>query len=231
MKKLIVAALLLLPSTAAAQDLAPGDTDTRVKFWSIDTGVRNTYVKDAAYDPYAENDAFTQWSVGMSRTTIMRGDFSFAPGFRWDAGSSSARARGADTNLLAHRLTIPLELRYHEAKWIYFFGRLAPGAMYQRSRVVDASLSEPMVDAGWVPAADVSLGASLMFANFTPDDATSRVPRFWITPEVGYAWSGRASAAMSPKTDTDDPRAFGTLSMTGATLRGAFFRINVTTTF
>lgn len=230
MKKLIVAALLLIPAAASAQDLAPVGLDTRVKFWSIDTGVRNTFVKDAAYDPYSSNDAFTQWSVGMARTTVVRGSFSFAPGFRWDVGSSSSTARGAVTNLLGHRLTIPLEARYHEAKWLYFFGRVAPGAMYQRSRVTDAALSEPMVDSGWVPASDFSLGASLRFASFS-DDPASRAPRFWLTPEVGYSWSGRTSAALSPKTEADDPRAFGTLSMTGATLRGAFFRINVTSTF
>lgn len=230
MKKLIIAALLLLPETAAAQDLAPTGRDTRVRFWAIDTGVRNTFVKDTAFDPYSVNDAFTQWSVGMSRTSMVRGSFSFAPGFRWDVGSSSATARGATTDLLGHRLTVPLEARFHEASWLYFFGRVAPGAMYQRSKVTDASLGESMTDSGWVPASDFSLGASLMFASFS-DDPGSRAPRFWLTPEVGYAWSGRASAALSPKTEADDPRAFGTLSMTGATLRGAFFRINVTSTF
>lgn len=232
MNKLILAALLLLPATATAQtaDGVPSRADTRVKFWAIDTGVRNTFVKDAAYDPYSKNDAMTQWSVGMSRTTIVRGAFSFAPGFRWDVGSSSATARGAETNILAHRLTVPLEARYHEATWLYFFGRAAPGAVYQRSKVNDPSLGEAMIDTGWVPAADFSLGASLMFANFS-DDPTSRAPRFWITPEAGYSWAGRANAALSPKTEADDPRAFGTLSMTGVTLRGAFFRINVTSTF
>ena len=49
MKKLIIAALLLLPNLAYAQDGVAPSADTRVKFWAIDTGVRNTFVKDAAY--------------------------------------------------------------------------------------------------------------------------------------------------------------------------------------
>lgn len=239
MNKLLFVILTLLPLRALAQDVAPStlpklpNEDTRVKFWSIDTGVRSTFIKDAAYDPYSRNDALTQLSIGMARTTIVRGNLSFAPGFRWDVGSSTATARGAETNLLAHRLTVPLEARLHADTWLYVFGRFAPGAMYQRSRVQDAALAEAMTDSGWVPAADVSAGVSMMFASFVSGagSETSHAPRFWITPEVGYAWAGRASAALSPKTEADDPRAFGTLSMAGVAVRGAFLRVNVTTTF
>lgn len=238
MNKLLFVLLTLLPARALAQDVAedvapevvPRSQDTHVKFWSIDAGVRGTFIKDAAYDPYSRDDALSQFSIGMARTTIIRGNLSFAPGFRWDVGSSSATARGAETNLLAHRLTVPLEARLHADTWLYVFGRFAPGAMYQRSRVQDAALAEAMTDSGWVPAADVSAGVSMLFASFT-SSKTSHAPRFWITPEVGYAWAGRASAALSPKTEADDPRAFGTLSMAGVAVRGAFLRINVTTTF
>lgn len=230
MKKLLFVLLLALPARASAQDVDPTPSDTRVKFWSIDTGARTTFVKDAGYDPYSRNDALTQFSIGMARTTIVRGNFSFAPGFRWDVGSSASTARGAETNLLAHRITVPLEARLHAEPWLYVFGRFAPGAIYQRSRVQDAALSEAMTDSGWVPAADVSIGASIMFASFASSE-TSHAPRFWLTPEVGYAWAGRASAALSPKTEADDPRAFGTLSMTGVAVRGVFLRVNVTTTF
>lgn len=226
MKWLLFAALLLIPRGALAQD----EGGTHTKFWSIDSGVRSTYVKDAAYDPYSHNDALSQWSIGMARTTIVRSNITFAPGFRWDVGSTTATARGADTSLLAHRLTVPLELRLHAENWLYVFGRFAPGAVYQRSRVQDTSMNEPMIDTAWVPAADISLGASFRFASFV-DSGESHAPRFWITPEIGYAWAGRASAALSPKTEADDPRAFGTLSMTGVTVRGTFFRVNLTTTF
>jgi hypothetical protein len=238
MNKLLFVVLTLIPLPAFADentdDVAPEvvapSRDTHVKFWSIDGGVRTTFIKDAAYDPYSRNDALTQFSLGMARTTIIRGNFSFAPGFRWDFGSSNATARGAETNLLAHRLTVPLEARLHAESWLYVFGRFAPGVMYQRSRVKDGALAEAMTDSGWVPAADVSAGVSMLFASFS-GSPTSHAPRFWITPEVGYAWAGRASAALSPKTEADDPRAFGTLSMTGVAVRGAFLRVNITTTF
>jgi hypothetical protein len=238
MKKLTLILLALLtaaPSLAAAQTIdappiIPKRSDTRVRFWSVDTGLRNMWIKDGAYDPYSTNDALTQWSLGMSRTTYIHNQWSFAPGLRWDFGSTSATARGAETNVVAHRLTVPLELRMHVERWFYVFTRAAPGAVWQRSRVEDSSLGEALVDSGWVPAGDLSLGASLLAIN--PDsDPTSHIPRFWITPEFGYAWAGRASAALSPKTDADDPRQFGTLSMTGVALRGLFFRANITTTF
>jgi hypothetical protein len=166
----------------------------------------------------------------MSRTAYVHNQFTFAPGFRWDFGQSSATARGAAANVMAHRLTIPLELRMHVEPWFYVFGRAAPGAIFQRARVDDPSLGESLVESGWVPAGDLSLGASLLAINPT-SDPTSHLPRFWITPELGYAWAGRASPALSPKTDADDPRQFGTLSMTGVALRGLFFRANITTTF
>ena len=220
MKKLLIAALLLFPARAFAQDVAPEPASFPVKFWSIDAGMRQTFIKDHAYDPYSTNDALGQFSIGMARTTIVRGNITFAPGFRWDVGSSTATARGAETSFLAHRLTVPLETRLHAERWLYVFARFAPGAIYQRSRVVDSSISEPMIDTAWVPAADISAGASFRFA-----------PHVWATPELGYAWAGRASAALSPKTDAEDPRAFGTLSMTGVTVRGIFLRVNVTTTF
>jgi hypothetical protein len=231
MKKLLIAALLLIPTRALAQeDVVPAGVDTHTKFWSIDAGVRNTFIKDAAYDPYSKNDALGQFSIGMARTTIVRSNITFAPGFRWDVGSSTATARGAETSFLAHRLTVPLEARLHAEHWLYVFARFAPGAIYQRSRVVDTSINEALIDTAWVPAADISAGASFRFASFV-DSAASHAPRMWITPEVGYAWAGRASAALSPKTESDDPRAFGTLSMTGVTVRGVFFRVNLTTTF
>ena len=77
MKKLILAALLFVPSLASAQTIDEPSvvekrTDTRVKFWSVDTGLRNTFVKDGAYDPYSTNDALTQWSLGGSRTVYTR---------------------------------------------------------------------------------------------------------------------------------------------------------------
>lgn len=238
MKKLtfaLFAILVAAPSTAAAQTYdAPPESSTRrgthVKFWSVDMGLRNAWVRDASYDPYSTNDAFTQWSMGMARTTYVRGAFSFAPGFRWDVGSSSATARGAQTNVLAHRLTIPLELRLHADRFFYAFARAAPGLMWQRARVEDASLGEQLADSRWVAAADLSLGASFLMID-PDDDPTSHLPRFWVTPEVGYAWAARGPRGLSPSVDENDPRQFGTLSMNGVALRGMFLRVNITTTF
>jgi hypothetical protein len=118
----------------------------------------------------------------------------------------------------------------HVERWFYVFGRAAPGAIWQRARIEDASLGEPLVDSRWVPAGDLSVGASLLAIN-TDSDASIHIPRFWITPEVGYAWAARGSRALSPKVDENDPRQFGTLSMNGVALRGVFLRVNITSTF
>jgi hypothetical protein len=224
----LLSLLLALPARAQVIDRAPRDTHER--FEAFDFGVRTTIVPNSAYDAYSTNDALTQATLGLSHTGGVSGPFALALGLRWDVGSSTARSRGADASLLVHRLTAPFEGRFHARPWLYAFARVAPGVVYQRAKVVDPSMPEGMRGSSWNFATDLSLGASLLFASFD-DSPESHAPRFWITPEIGYAWAAGGTSSLGANTDADDPRRFGTLELQKVAVRGSFFRVAITTTF
>lgn len=222
--------LIAVPASAQVVDHPQPLPDTNERFEAFDIGVRTTVVPNAAYDAYATNDALTQASLGVSHTGGVSGAFALGLGLRWDFGSTMARSRGAEASLLVHRLTVPFEGRFHARPWLYAFARVAPGVVWQRAKVDDASMPEGMRATSWNFATDVSLGASLRFASFA-DSPESHAPRFWLTPEIGYAWSAGGTSSLGADTDADDPRHFGTLELSRVAVRGAFFRVAVTTTF
>lgn len=212
MKRLLVMLLVSLPSVASAAEP-----------WTVDAGLRETLVRDASFDPYSKNDLLPQATVSGARTLWSRERFSLALGLRWDFGSSSAEARGANTSFVTHRFTVPIEGRVTIVDGLYAFGRLAPGGVWQRAKVEDASLAEPLSHSGWVFASDLSAGASVrLFGN---------APTFWLTPELGYAFAARGAAGLSPDVDSSDPRSFGSLDLKGVSLSGWFARVSVSATF
>ncbi len=221
------------PSAFAAdtvEPVTPTGADTRTRFWGIDAGLRVGFLTDSSFDPYSTNDALRQGSIGVTRTSAVRGGWSFAPGARWDVGSATARTRGADVELVVHRLTIPLEGRHHLWPWLYVFGRLAPGVVWQRASVKDASLAEPLRASGWSFAADASIGASILLLS-TVDSPTTRAPRMWLTPEIGYGWSTPGPGVLAPATADDDPQTYGSIALSRVAVRGVFFRVGMTFTF
>jgi len=229
---ILFALLLAVPATAHAQtqeDEAEGpapspEDDKRVVSSTLDVGVRTTYVRDAGFDPYSTNDALVQGTVGATRTLKVRWPFALAIGGRWDFGGATGTARGSETNLSVHRLLVPVEGRFHlGGRDGYVFVRLAPGALHLSGTVKDGSLGTPLSASGWTPALDASVGyAWLVGPRSHPE--RHRV-RFWLFPELGYAWSGSKAMPMTPSVGADDPRQYGTLQMPDLAMRGPFFRI------
>ena len=226
---------LLIPTAAYGQE----DTDVpdpvptmdkRVVSTTLDVGVRTTYVRESGFDPYSQNDALVQGTFGATRTIVVRWPFSIAVGGRWDFGGTSSTARGAETNLGVHRLLAPVEGRFHfGGRDGYFFARVAPGAVRMSASVKDASLDTPMGVTAWTPALDASVGyAWLMGPRSRPELHRAR---FWLLPEVGYAWSGSLPMVMGPSVAADDPRQFGSLTMPSLALRGPFFRVGAGLSF
>lgn len=222
---------LSLPSLAQAEiDHVGTRADTHVAFTGVDLGLRESFIGDPGYDPYSTNDVLAQASLGFSRTTNVRGPFSFAPGVRWDFGSALGHARGADTSLVVHRLALPLEGRFHALPWLYVFGRITPGMMWQRASISDASMPEGLRTSSWVFSGEASIGTSLLFADFD-GNPSSHAPKLWFTPEFGYSWAPGATSTLAANTAADDPRQFGTTDLARVAIRGAFLRFSVTTTF
>lgn len=205
--------------------------DTRESFWKVSAGVRGGRIDDPGYDPFADNSQLWQFSFAATRTLLTAGRFSFAAGLGWDGGvHSDTTARGFSSGIAVHRLNAPLEGRFHVATWLYGFARVAPGAVYRKAWIEDPSSPTAELDSSaWAFAADFSLGASFLAGPQGKPD--KHVPRFWFTPEIGYAWSGSTELTLAPKGAADDPQPTGTTNLGELALRGPFARMSVDLSF
>jgi hypothetical protein len=227
---LYILAFLALPSAASAQEQEDRrELGTRQRFTRIELGTRMSHVNDDGLDAFSKKDAFWQMALGMSRTMLVSGKFSFAPGFQWVYGSSVEQMRGLPAGLHDHRLTIPLEARWHMLPELFFFGRFAPGASYTRARVEDGSAAAPLVASRWQPIFDASAGVSWLAG--PTDHPRSNTVRFWVTAEGGYAYSPGFAMSLSPDLKDDDPRRVGSLELRELALRGPFARLGVGLSF
>src|SRR5206468_2378209 len=113
------------------------------------------YVPSAGFDAFAANDVLASFTVDATATVWTRRRFSLAAGLGWDMAQRGDGLRGLSTSLTAHRFSVPIELRYHAAPSLYFFGRVAPGALLALASVEDPSAPAPLADARWMFATDL----------------------------------------------------------------------------
>ena len=221
-----------LAPSARAEDAASASRDAIATTnrnaspqWMANVGYRGSFISDSGMNAFSTKDYLAQFSLGASRNLLERGRFSFAPGIIWDYGGSSATARGAQTSLSVHRLSIPLEARYRVAPWLFIFVRTAPGVASISTRVSDASAPAPLAKSGWVPVMDLSAGAAWRFAR-----VNDRVG-FWLTGEGGYGWSKSLALNLSPDLASDDPRHVAETDLGRLALRGGFVRFGAALSF
>jgi hypothetical protein len=213
-------ACVLFASTSARAESLFGN---RESFWQGELGLRTQFVKDAGYDPFATNDAYSQFSLGVTRTIWSEDRLSFAPGLIWDYGGRSASARGLNASLSTHRLAASLEGRYHLFPWAYGLVRLTPGALHQAAEVEDSVAPASFVATKWVFAFDASAGAVFLIGPHAEE--TQSPVRWWAGAEGGYAYAGRASLTMHPDLPENDPRRTGDLNLGTLAMSGGFFRV------
>lgn len=225
MRTLVFAAVAVTASALSGQALAQESVEGARHHagpWQLEAGYRGAIVRDAGYDPFSTNDWLAQLTLSGSRVVLRRGRFSFVAGAAWDYGRSTATARGADSGLTVHRLTVPLSVRYAPVRWLYVFGTIAPGAAYESARIGDSSSQAPLVTDGWVPAFDASAGASWSFADTRPLS-------WWLTAEVGYGLAAPLSLALSP--DGSDPQRTAVTNLGSLAMNGSFGRLAVAVAF
>jgi hypothetical protein len=216
-------AILALTGPAGAESLY----GSRETFWQGQLGVRSTFVTDRAFDPFATDNALTTVSLGITRTLFDHEQLSFASGIIWDYGERSATARGQATNLVAHRLAVPLEGRYHLLPWMYGLVRVTPGVVHQSARLYDTWA--PFGAQAWTFGLDASAGLALLLG---PHSESSASPvRWWLAGEGGYSYAGSAKLLLRPEVASDDPRRTGDLDWGRLALSGGFFRIYGSVTY
>jgi hypothetical protein len=196
----------------------------------VNAGLRVGYVPSRGFDTYASNDVLPQFSIDATYPLLVRGKAVFAVGLGWDIGGRSDGVRGFESSLVAHRLSVPIEGRYHFAPWLYGLGKLAPGAAAMIVSVKDGTMPTPLSDTGWAFSGDASVGASIVVA--PTERMGKRIVRFWVTPEIGYAFTTNAS--LSASHDRDEEDILGSdenTKLRSLALSGLFWRASVGITF
>jgi hypothetical protein len=197
--------------------------------WRFELGYRGAFVTDPGYDPFSTQNYFPQVSMVASRTVYARGRFSFAPGFAWDYGRTSATARGDAASLEVHRLVVPLEGRMHFGPWGYVFLRAAPGVALENAEVDDPTATAPLTKSRWLFATDVSGGYA--FPIWPRTDRYEVVPRVWLQADGGYGWIVGQRLNLAPDLSSGDLRLASGIDLGSLTMRGAFFRVGAALSF
>jgi hypothetical protein len=215
---------------AASESVAPrGNIDRLEVMWRIELGYRGAFVTDPGYDPFSTQNYFPQASMAASRTVYTRGRFSFAPGFAWDYGRTSATARGDTASLEVHRLVIPLEGRIHFGPWGYVFLRAAPGVALENAEVNDPTAPVPLSKSRWLFATDVSAGYA--YPIWPRTDRFELGPRVWLQADGGYGWIVGQRLNLSPDLPSGDQRLASGVDLGSLTMRGPFFRVAAAISF
>lgn len=220
-----------LPSSSE-EPLPPTDYDevpyTRHQLrWDVQLGVRTSWIRTAALDPFAENDALTQASLSFGRGLFREGPWSLAALAVWETGGTSASARGTDASFSAQRFALAVEGRYQLLHWVYGYGRLAPGALRTVARVDSSSGQFEYEARTWVVGADAALGAAVR--PFGDPDGRNPGVRFWVFLEGGYGWS--ATQDLTLRAGSGAPERTEPLEFKELSLAGGYGRLGATLAF
>jgi hypothetical protein len=194
--------------------------------WVAFIGFRVAKISSSGFDPFADSDDLAQFSAGVGRTVMTSGNFSLAGLFLYDIGGRSSEARGANTELTVHRLTLGAEARYHIFRQLFAFGRVAPGAIHSIAKIEDLSTGvKNQATRDWVFATDLSAGATVDLTGFSKYSRKRKVAA-WITLEGGYGFAGETELRMTADGGGGPVRAepldLGPLALAGPFMRGAF---------
>lgn len=230
----LLAAATLVPVSALAQTqsstrLLDARRDAPLVRGSL--GLRGQWFGSPGRDPFTNGDFSPQVTLGADATLLRTRRLSLAAGVAWDVGGASGEARGIETSLVTHRLTIPLEARWHWTRSIYGFFRAAPGfsASVARARNLDPSAGT-YSDTRYAFATDLSVGVAF---GLSPQPKNgSRGVRLWLLPELGYALAGKTSFDLTPPSERPDsdvrlPGSTLPTHLPGFSPSGPFFRVSL----
>jgi len=217
------------PPPAESSGPSEPSRDMSRDFWQVHLGMRMGWVRSDAYDPFDDNDIFSQVSVGATRALVLTDSISFAPGLVWEYGQVEQEARGATSELAVHRLGAVAEGRYHLGRDVYVLAKLVPQAVHTRAYLDERSSTDQLQQKAWRFGVDATAGAAWNLPRTL--GSANVVPQFWLVGEAGYGWSMSQDLELSPDVDEDDPRAATTLDLGSLAMRGVMMRVSVAMTF
>jgi len=190
-------------------------------------GVRVGKVADDGYDAFSSSDDLTQFSLGLSSTVYRHQRFSLAAAGFWDYGQKSSTARGEQTELDVHRLTIGPELRYHLLPPLYFFVHALPAFAHSSASLEDSVAQVTRYARHWSYGVDMAGGAAYEVYGA---QAGWPKPRIWIIAEGGYGYLGSTSLEMLPDAG-QGPQRPAAVDLGSLSLAGPYFRASAAVGF
>jgi hypothetical protein len=194
-------------------------------------GFRTDLIRSRGLDAFSSSDGISQSALAAAYHIGADELSGVVLGFEWNHGVAESTARGSETSLTIDRLSLGIEGRWPIMRRLCAFGRIAPGLLRDRARVLDGSApadaygavsSGGLQQTHWSPAADISGGLGFRFGELRGRDT----PRFgfWLTTEGGYGYARAHDLVLSPQVETqpgrvDEPLRLGTLAVQGAFLR------------
>jgi hypothetical protein len=197
--------------------------------FSLQLGVRTSFISDPGFDLFSEDDAFVQVGLSGGRVLVAEGPLSVAALVGWDYGTAESTARGVSTNLEQHRLWLGAEARYHVLRRLYAFARVAPALLSTQATLRDPIALAEREAGGWSFGVDASAGAAFEVFGKTKGDSSN--PRGWVTADGGYGWTESDGLSFSTSEDDSAPTRTASLELGDLALRGGFFRVGIAVTF
>lgn len=192
-------------------------------------GFRAINVKHPGYDPFSESDALATSAIGFSFTPSRSQRFSLHFATEWNIGSSTAYARGAQTDLLVNRVALGLEGRWMPKSRFYLYARVMPAAVHLAGKIEDWELGVDLESSSWTFAVDTSAGAALRLG--TAGKEPKRTTSFWLMMDWGYVFAGQADMTFLPAKNEEEPRNFGAINLPGLRPGGFVTRASFAVTF
>jgi hypothetical protein len=223
----------LLAAPALAEDVARLDPEvealgTHQRHLRLDLGARTQYVSSAGLDPFSENDAIPQLSLGASYAFWSRDKLSLAGVFGFDYSDWSSRARSAEASLDLRRFTLGPEARYHVLRILVVSAKLAP-TLTRQAAVLTTGVGSDLKKVAWKGGFDATAGVAVELFGF--HSGTSRLPRLWLTGEGGYGWTASNGLVLQPEEADDAPQRFQPVDLEDLSLSGPLFKISAALSF
>jgi len=192
-------------------------------------GARVSKVPDAGYDPFADSDELAQLSLGLGGTLFTRDRFSLAAVGFWDFGTRSGNARGEQTSLVVHRLSVGPELRYHVLTPLYVFVHVLPAFAHSAASLDDGVAGVTRTAQHWSYGLDGAAGAACEV--YGKRSGESLQPRLWVIAEGGYGYVGSTGLLLKAKAGADAPQRTAPIDLGSLSLAGPYLRISAAVSF
>jgi hypothetical protein len=217
-------ALSLASATAHAEPLGSHQPQLEASL-----GARISKVADAGYDPFADSDELAQVSLGVGGTLFAYERFSLAAVGFWDYGTHSGQARGEQTSLSVHRLSIGPELRFQLITPLYVFVHALPAFAHSAASLDDGVAAVTRSAEHWSYGLDGAAGAAVEV--YGKRSGESWRPRLWVIAEGGYGYLGSTRLLMKTKADSGAPERAAPIDLGSLSLAGPYARVSAAVSF